>query len=243
MVIVAETDPLAKTSSPILNEDTLLPLLSNTPDNTIVNNMKQTFRILICLLLLISCKNEDFTVESICNCYSNSEQGKFDQKLNGCLSDFNAELSKNVNTSSEEFYKTQLSILTKNLVSNCKQYQKDFNKVLLNKYSRRTVTETQRNELLEKIDRNENKVVNLIRLSELEIINSNFEQAEKLINKSIELDSNIESAYLVKGFLNHKKGDFKQAISNFETMREITNNNDLKYMADLWILNLEQEMK
>ncbi|MEP5934545.1 MAG: hypothetical protein ABJ218_05470 [Winogradskyella arenosi] len=205
--------------------------------------MRETFVILICLLILSSCRNKNYSVESICDCYSKSEFIKFDQKLNGCLSEFNAELNKNKKLNSEELYKGELSKLTKNLISNCTQYQQDFNEVLLNKYAKRKVTKIQRNELLEKIENDENKVVNLIRLSELEIANGNFEQAEKLINQSIKLDSNIESAYLVKGFLNHKKSDFQKAISDFEIMRKTSKNNELKYMADLWILNLKEEMK
>jgi len=205
--------------------------------------MRETFGILICLLILSSCSDKNYSVESICDCYSKSELIKFDQKLNGCLSEFNAELNNNEKSNSEELYKAELTELTKNLISNCKQYQKDFNEVLLNKYSNRKVTEIQRNELLAKIDSNENKVVNLIRLSELEIANGNFEQSEKLINQSIKLDSNIESAYLVKGFLNHKKNDFEQAISDYEFMKEITKSEELKFMADLMILNLKQEMK
>jgi len=194
-------------------------------------------------LILSSCRNKNYSVESICDCYSKSELIKFDQKLNGCLSEFNAELNKNEKLNSEELYKAELSKLTKNLISDCKQYQQDFNEILLNKYSKREVTEIQRKELLEKIDNDENKVVNLIRLSELEISNGNFEQAEKLINQSIKLDSNIESAYLVKGYLNHKKNNFEQAISDFEFMKEITKSDELKFMADLMILNLKQEMK
>ncbi|WP_281848049.1 tetratricopeptide repeat protein [Olleya namhaensis] len=205
--------------------------------------MRETFGILICLLILSSCSDKNYSVESICHCYSKSELIKFDQKLNGCLSEFNAEINKNEKLNSEELYKAELSKLTKNLISNCKQYQQDFNEILLNKYSKRKVTEIQRKELLEKIDNDENKVVNLIRLSELEIANGNFEQAEKLINQSIKLDSNIESAYLVKGFLNHKKNDFELAISDFEFMKEITKSDELKFMADLMILNLKQEMK
>ena len=205
--------------------------------------MKETFGILICLFILSSCRNKNYSVESICDCYSKSELIKFDQLLNGCLSEFNEELNKNEKLNSEELYKAELRKLTKKLVSNCKQYQQGFNEILLNKYSKRKFTDIQRNELSEKINNDENKVVNLIRLSELEIANGNFEQAEKLINQSIKLDSNIESAYLVKGFLNHKKSDFQKAISDFETMRELTKNNELKYMADLWILNLKEEMK
>jgi tetratricopeptide (TPR) repeat protein len=205
--------------------------------------MRKTLGILICLLILSSCINKNYSVESICDCYSKSEIIKFDQKLNGCLSEFNAELNENKKLNSEELYKAELTKLTKNLISNCEQYQKDFNEILLNKYSNRKTTEIQRNELLEKIDSNENKAVNLIRLSELEIVNGNYEQAEKLINQSIQLDSNIESAYLVKGFLSHKKSDFEQAISDFEIMRKITKSNELKFMADLMILNLKQEMK
>ena len=205
--------------------------------------MRETFGILFCLLILSSCNNKNYSVESICDCYSKSEFIKFDQKLNGCLSEFYVNLNKNEKLNSEGFYKAELSKLTKNLISNCKQYQKDFNEALLNKFSKRTVTEIQRNELLEKIDSNENKVVNLIRLSELEIVNGNFEQAEKLINQSIKLNSNIESAYLVKGFLSHKKNDFEQAISDFEFMKEITNSGELKFMADLCILNFKAEMK
>jgi tetratricopeptide (TPR) repeat protein len=205
--------------------------------------MRETFGILICLLILSGCRNKNYSTESICNCYSESELTNFDQKLNGCLSEFNAELNQNEKLNSEELYKAELTKLTKNLISNCEQYQKDFNKVLLNKYSNRKITEIQRNELLEKINNNENKTVNLIRLSELEIVNKNFEQAEKLINQSIKLDSNIESAYLARGFLYHKKGDIQKAISDFQIMREITKNNELKYMADLWILNLKEEIK
>lgn len=205
--------------------------------------MRETFRILICLLILSSCSNKNYSVESICDCYSKSELTEFDQRLNGCLSELNAELDKNDKLNSEELYKAELINLTKNLISNCEQYQQDFNEILLNKYSKRRVTEIQRNELLEKIDNNENKVVNLIRLSELEIVKGNFEKAEKLINQSIKLDSNIESAYLVKGFLSHKKNEFEQAISEFEFMKEITKSDELKFMADLMILNLKQEIK
>jgi len=204
--------------------------------------MRKTFSILIILLILSSCKynnSKSYSTESICDCYSKSEIVKFDQKLNSCLLEFNKSLK------SKDLQKAELTELTKELISNCSQYQKDFNKVLLNKYSKRNKEniELERIELLEKINSDENKPVNLIRLSELEIVAEDYEKAELIINQSLELDSSIETAYLVKGFLNHRKKDFEEAIADFKTMRKITSNNDLKFMADLWILNLKEEMK
>lgn len=205
--------------------------------------MRKTLGILIYLLILSSCSNKNYSVESICDCYSKSELTKFDKKLNNCLLGFNTDLNNNEKLNSKELYKAELSELTKKLISNCKEYQTDFNEVLLNKYSKWNPNKIKKNELQKKIDNNDNKALNQIKLSELEIAEGNFKRAENLINQSIKLNSNTEKAYLVRSYLNHKKNDFKQAILDFEIIRKITKSNDLKFMADLCILNLKKEMK
>lgn len=213
---------------------------------------KPLFLFTISLFILLSCKdgNRDWYSENeVCECYTQSEFIGFDSTLKACLAQFNIELNKKKKEakteSLENFEKDHLMELTKRLIRTCSKYQKDFNSVLLNRYSNRNKENLnqRRDSLLKLIDSAASKAGRYIQLSELEIINGDFDQAAKSINKSIEINPKMEMSYFVRGFLNHRKGDVTNALLDIETMRDITKQSDLKLVADLWILNLEQELK
>ena len=213
---------------------------------------KSKFLFTICLLILCGCKEKNkalYSLEDICNCYSQSEFVGFDATLSSCLTEFNTAINKEKEKAKKEdlvdFEKNHLFDMMKELIQTCPKYQKDFNKVLLGRYSKRNKENLskRKDSLLNLIDSVENKAGRYVQLSELEILNGDFDKATESINTSIEMNPKMEMSYFVRGFLNHRKGDFNKAISDFKTMRSITEQQDMSLTADLWILNLEQELK
>ncbi len=213
---------------------------------------KRTFLLSICFLTLLSCKdknNDWYSENTICECYTQSEFVGFDKTLTGCLEEFNTLLNQKKeeakNEDLENFDKNHLMELSKRLIKTCSKYQKDFNNVLLDRYSNRNKEnlEQRKDSLLTVIDSVDNKAGRYIILSELEILGGDYDKALESINTSIEMNPNMEMSYFVKGFLNHRKGDFTNAISDIKTLHDITKNPDLRTLASLWILNLEQEIK
>ncbi|HIP49048.1 MAG TPA: hypothetical protein EYG92_08815 [Lutibacter sp.] len=186
---------------------------------------------------------------TICECYTQSEFLGFDQTLTGCLEGFytalNQKKKETKNENFENFDKNHLMELSKRLIKSCTKYQKDFNTVLLSRYSNRNKEnlEQSKDSLLAVIDSVDNKAGKYIILSELEILSGDYDNAFKSINTSIEMNPNMEMSYFVRDFSYHRKGDFKNAISDLKTLHDKTNNPDLRNLASLWILNLEQEIK
>ncbi len=213
---------------------------------------KSKFIIIICLLAFIACKEKNkelYSLTNICECYSKSEFVGFDKTLSSCLTEFNAAVNKKKQETKEidliDFEKNHLMEMMKKLIQTCPKYQTDFNTVLLGRYSKRNREnlEKRKDSLLKVIDSIDNKAGRYIQLSELEILNGEYDKATKSINTSIELNPKMEMSYFVRGFLYYRKGDFNKAISDLKTMRKITEKGDLRLTADLWILNLEQESK
>tara|TARA_R110000868_G_scaffold399453_2_gene673203 strand:+ start:4386 stop:5033 length:648 start_codon:yes stop_codon:yes gene_type:complete len=213
---------------------------------------KRYYLFVIPIFTLLSCKKVSkdwYAGNEVCECYSQSDFIGFDNTLTSCVKKFNTELNKQKkDTKSEDlenFEKNHLMELSKQLIKICPKYQKDFNTVLLNRYSNRNKENLnqRKDSLLRVIDTASNEGSRYIQLAELEIVNGNFNQAINSVNKSIELNPKMEMSYFVRGFLNHKKGDITNALMDIKTMRDLTKQKDLKIVADLWILNLEQELK
>ena len=187
--------------------------------------------------------------ETICQCYSQSEFIGFDETLKGCLTEFNATVNKKKKDVNKEdsvnFAENQLMILLKELIQTCPKYQMDFNNVLLNRYSNRNKDnlEMRMDSLQKVIDSADNKAGRYIQLSELEILNEEYDRANESVNTSIKMNPKMEMSYFVRGFLYHRKGQLTDAISDFKTMRNLTKQSQLKQIGDLYILNLEQELK
>ncbi len=213
--------------------------------------MRKTLFLIFCLKVLISCqekKKDLYSSEIICDCYTQTEFVGIDKTLNSCLTDFNIAINQKKKESQQDnknFERDYLMELSEKLIKTCPDYQKDFNNMLLNRYSKRNRENLikRKDSLLKIIDSVDNKAGRYVQLSELEILSGDFEQATKSVNTSIEMNPKMEISYFVRGFLYHRKGDITNAISDVKTMRDITQQADLKSVADLWISNLEQESK
>lgn len=231
----------------------MLPIGRTTHILTVVSNMtKSIFIFLICFSILLSCKEGDnkiYSSDTICECYSESEFDQFDSAFNNCLTVFNEAMNKRMKSLKkedlEDFGENQLFLLTKELVQTCPKYQKDFNTVLLARYSNRNKDnlDIRIESLLKEIDSVNNKAGRYIQLAELEILNEDYKNALNTVNISIKMDPEIESSYFVRGFLYHRNGQYKKAISDYTILRDITKQKQLRQIAELNILNLEQELK
>ncbi len=207
--------------------------------------------LIIILITFFSCKSQNdasYSSEEICICYSKSNNENLDLKLNSCLTEFNKALNSNYqllekkDVNLQMFSNQELNKLVKELIQNCPNYQKDFNSILFNKYSKdfRGLVK-QKDSITDLVNRKVSEDKNLGVLAEIEILEKNYDKSFELINKSIKLNPDIEYSYWIRAYLNHQKKDFNKAILDFEKARELTIGAENKMALGLFIENLKIE--
>jgi len=196
--------------------------------------MKKTFHYTFILLIIISCnsqKDNYYTIEEICNCYSDSELKGLDSKLNKCLTGWNRYINEKQKT---ELATSELIKLTKELIQSCSKYQNDFEKMLVSKYDNQNEKNLayRIDTINAKIDRGIEVSKNLLFLSELKMVNGNYDEADSIINRSIKLNPNDAGAYLIRGLLEYRKKNISNAIADFERIKSLTQDFDDRIKAE-----------
>jgi len=80
---------------------------------------------------------------------------------------------------------------------------------------------------------------NLVFLSELTMVNGDYEKASIIINRSIKLNPNDAGAYMIRGLLEYRKKNISNAIADFERIKGLTQDFDDRTKAEYWLLNIE----
>ena len=216
-----------------------------------MNNMIKISKVLIVLLFIIGCKpksEESYSVNDICECYSQSNFIGFDATLGKCMTDWDTYINvkrNNVATNKKrDIVKNEFMLLIKKLVQSCSKYHDDLNTMLLNKPEGKDEQNLsyRMHAIKRKIKKRINVSKNLLLLSELEIVSEDYDKALLTINKSIKLNPKNEDAYLIRGLLVYKKGNVPDAITDFKKILEMSKDADTRLKAELWILNLEERV-
>ena len=216
--------------------------------------MKKNLYLILIFILVNSCKKNEkwYSEKQICECYSSSHLdilSNFDNKLNNCLTDFNSGLNtKNLNIKKENLKEFAAKIgfaLTKNLIKNCPNYQKDFNEIVLSKYSKSDTNNlnTKIDSIKLKLKTDKNNSTELIKLAEYRVLNSELDSALNLVNQVIKINSKSEGGYFVRSFIYHKKGLINKSIEDYKKLKKITKNSERKKWSELMIINLQQQLK
>ena len=213
-----------------------------------MRHLRKTLQYILILIITIGCKSEKdrfYTIENICDCYDESDSIGFDNKLNGCLTGWNQYLNKKEETLSNseksELSKSEFISLTKKLIQSCSNYQNDFDKMLLSKYDKQNEKNLayRIDSINEKIDSGIEVSKNLLFLSELTMVDGNYDEADLIINRSIKLNPNDAGAYMIRGLLEYRKKNFSNAIADFERIKLLTQDFDDRTKAEYWLLNIE----
>ncbi|WP_432670373.1 tetratricopeptide repeat protein [Flavobacterium sp. SM2513] len=212
--------------------------------------MKNLYFVLISLILL-SCKTQEnkiYSVNDICNCFEKSAETNLDTKLNSCLTDFNKNLTiENAiekNTDLENFTKNELSKLIGELIEECPTYQKEFGKILENKFLYNNIANIKDKDSIEMLVlRNIETAKNIGKLSEIAIKENDFIKSLELINKSIKLNPKSEYPYRIRAFLYKRNGELKKAIEDIKTINKIDTISDSKKFNELVVKSLTKDLE
>lgn len=213
-------------------------------------------------LVVLGCSRQPketwYDTSEICDCISLQKAGSIDDKFNACADDFNKGLTnenpifqstsdkqEDIENDLKEFATNQLFTVLSELVNFCEAYRTEFDNMVVTRYERGNkedfLAAYSIDTLQREIERGQDAAKKTCILAEMEIFNDNDSLAFVLVENALNLDSDLDYAYMIRAYLNHRRGDYNAAINDCQMILKISEDEDLLWFTRLWIGTLKKK--